>query len=197
MVHFARITLEMNKILPLATEYITPSRSIEILTLIHQQDSRLVYVYNFEGTHFRFFDSVLGLIAFFEKGIEPEVSFSSETELEKFLEGFGLGELSKEPNIKLNYRYRDAGNYKQFGYVIFSNSRQLSIGEATIQILEKLIDNEFFIPQEWDLPRLHFHPYDPELDHQYHEFENWEETFEHATDSRDVKVFLEEIEKGF
>lgn len=187
----------MNKILPIATEYISSSQSIEILNLINQKETRQVYIYNFEGTHFRFFDSVLGLIAFFERGIEPEVSFSSETELDKFLESFGLGELSKEPNLKLNYRYRDAGNYKQFGSVIFANTHQLSIGEATIQILEKLIDNEFFIPQEWDLPRLHFHPYDPELDHEYHEFENWEETFEQATDPRDVKEFLKEIEKGF
>lgn len=186
----------MNKILPITTEYITPSRSIEILNLINQKETRQVYIYNFEGNYIRFFDSLLGLISFFEKGIEPEVFFSSEQELDRFLAGFGLGELSKEPNLKLNYRYRDAGNYKQFGYIIFSNVSKLSIGEATIQILEKLIDNEFFIPQEWDLPRLHFHSFDPELDHEFHEFENWEETFEQATDTRDVKVFLEEIDKG-
>ena len=105
----------MNKILPISTEYLTPSRSIEVLTLINQKESKLVYIHNFEGSHFRFFDSILSLIAFFEQGIEPEVSFSSEQELDKFLERFGLGELSAELNIKLNYRYRDVGNYKQFG----------------------------------------------------------------------------------
>ena len=83
----------MNKILPLSTEYLTPSRSIEVLTLINQKESKLIYIYNYEGTHFRFFESLLSLIAFFEQGIEPEISFLSEQELNKFLERFGLREL--------------------------------------------------------------------------------------------------------
>lgn len=186
----------MNKILPLSTEYITPSRSIEILTLINQKESRLVYVYNFEGTHFRLFDSILSLIAFFEKGIEPKISFLTEEELDKFLERFGLGELSTELNIKLNYRYRDAGNYKQFGSVVFSNPNRLSIEKATKLIQEKLISEEFFSPQDWNLPSLHFHHFDPELDHEYHEFERWEETYEKANEPREVANFLKEIKVG-
>ena len=117
----------MNKILLLVTEYLTASRSIEVLTLINQKESKLIYIYNYEGTHFRFFESILSLIAFFEQGIEPEVSFLTEQELDNFLERFGLGELSAELNIKLNYRYRYAGNYKKFGSVIFSNQNRLSI----------------------------------------------------------------------
>lgn len=187
----------MNKILPLTTEYITPSRSIEILTLINQKERKIVYNYNFEGNHYRFFDSLLKFIEFFEKGIEPEFSFTSEAELDKFLKRFGLGELSSEPNLKLNYRYRDAGNYKQFGSVIFSNSSKLSIDEATKLMHEKLISGELFIPEEWNLQALHFHPYDPELDHQYHEFESWEVTYEAPTDVREILEFLESIEKGF
>lgn len=184
----------MNKILPLSTKYLTPSRSIEVFTLINQKESKLVYIYNFEGSHFRFFESLLSLIAFFEKGIEPEISFLSEQELDKFLEKFGLGELSTELNIKLNYRYRDAGNYKQFGSVIFSNLKRLSIEKATNLIQEKLISDEFFVPKNWNLPPLHFHPHDPELDHDYHEFESWEETFEPANDLRDVRGFFDEIQ---
>lgn len=183
----------MNKILPISTEYLTPSRSIEVLTLINQKESKLVYIHNFEGSHFRFFDSTLSLIAFFEQRIEPEVSFSSEQELDKFLERFGLGELSAELNIKLNYRYRDAGNYKQFGSVIFSNPNRLSIEKATKLIQEKLISDEFFVPKNWNLPSLHFHSHDPELDHDYHEFESWEETWEMPTDQRDVHEFLRKI----
>ena len=186
----------MNKILPLTTEYLTPSRSIEILTLINQKESKLVYIYNFEGNHFRFFDSLLKLIEFFEKGIEPELSFSSELELDKFLAGFGLGESASQPNLKLNYRYRDAGNYKQFGSVVFSNSSNLSLDEATKLIQEKLISSEFFVPKEWKLPTLHLHPYDPELDHEYHEFEIWELTDDAPTDKREASVFLKEIQIG-
>lgn len=186
----------MYKILPLTTEYITPSRSIEILTLINQKESKLVYIYNYEGNHFRFFDSILKLIAFFEKGVEPEISFNSGEELDKFLEGFGLGELSRDLNLKLNYRYRDAGNYKQFGSVIFENPSRLSIEEATKLIQEKLISSEFFVPIDWNLPTLYFHSYDPELDHEYHEFESWEETYEQANDTRDVRDFLNGIQMG-
>lgn len=76
----------MNKILSLNTEYLTPTRSIEILTLINQNESKLVYIYNFEGIHFRVFDSLLKLLAFFEKGIEPEYFFTYEAELDSFLE---------------------------------------------------------------------------------------------------------------
>ena len=186
----------MNKILPLSTEYLTPSRSIEILTLINQKESRLVYVYNFEGIHLRFFGSILSLIAFFEQGIEPDISFSSEQELDKFLERFGLGELSTELNIKLNYRYRDAGNYKQFGSVVFSNPNRLSIEKATKLIQEKLISEEFFSPQDWNLPSLHFHHFDPELDHEYHEFERWEETYEKIDHPKDVQEFIKQIHVG-
>ena len=78
----------MNKILPLSTEYISPSRTIETLTLANQKDSRLVHIYNYEGNHFRFFDSYLSLIAFFQEEIEPEISFYSEKELDRFLEGY-------------------------------------------------------------------------------------------------------------
>lgn len=81
----------MNRILPLYTEYITPSRSIEILKLTFQEESKIVYVYNFEGNHFRFFDSILSLITFFEEGTEPKISFSSEQELDRFLEGYSSG----------------------------------------------------------------------------------------------------------
>jgi hypothetical protein len=186
----------MNKVLPIAAEYITPSRSIEILNLINQKESKYVYIYNFEGNHFRFFDSLLGLIRFFETRAEPEHSFFSEAELDAFLEKYGSRDKSNSLNLKLNYRYRDAGNYKQFGSVIFPNSSQLAVSEATKLIQEKLISEEFFIPKDWNIPRLQFHPYDPELDHEYHEFEEWEVTEEAPTDNRDVLTFLQDIEKG-
>lgn len=186
----------MNKILPIATEYINPSRTIEILNLVNPKGSRQVYIYNFEGNHFRVFDSLLGLIRFFETRKEPEYSFSSEAELDAFLEKYGSDEKSRTLNLRLNYHYRDAGNFKQFGSVIFPNSSQLAVSEATKLIQEKLISGEFFNPKDWNLPRLHFHPYDPELDHEYHEFEEWEITEEAPTDDRDILAFLQNIQKG-
>ncbi|WP_425638806.1 hypothetical protein ACPUEN_04335 [Algoriphagus yeomjeoni] len=34
-------------------------------------------------------------------------------------------------NLRMNYRYRDADNYKEFGSVVFSNPRGLTMEEAT------------------------------------------------------------------
>lgn len=68
---------------------------------------------------------------------------------------------------------------------------------ASEQLRQKLISNEFFVPQGWKLPRLQYHPYDPEIDHDYHEFESFEWTEENVTDGRKVEEFLEEIEMGY
>jgi len=97
--------------------------------------------------------------------------------------------------LKLNYRYRDADNYKQFGSVVFSNPTEMTIEEATGILLPKLISDEFFVPQDWGLPRLHASPYDPVVDHEWHEFEDFEETSDPKTDPREILSFLETIEK--
>ena len=80
----------MNKIIPITTEYLSPSRTIEILNLVWIEGSKLVYVYNYEGKHFRFFDSMEGLIQFFEIGKEAIALFSSEKDLDHFLDKFQI-----------------------------------------------------------------------------------------------------------
>ncbi len=80
----------MNKIIPISTEYLRPSRTIEILNLSDFGLNKQVYIYNHEGTHFRFFDSLIDLIQFFESGNEPQNSFSSENELDEFLENLQI-----------------------------------------------------------------------------------------------------------
>lgn len=47
------------------------------------------------------------------------------------------------------------------------------------------------------MPRLNHQPYNPEIDHEWHEFEEFEWTEEEANDKRDIKEFLEGIEKGY
>lgn len=47
-------------------------------------------------------------------------------------------------NIKFNYLYRDAGNYKTFGFVIFANPNSILIEEAEKKFRNSLIDSEFF-----------------------------------------------------
>lgn len=80
----------MNKIIPISTEYLSPSRTIELINIVNSRSSRMVYVYNHEGTHFRFFDALISILQFFELGMEPEHSFTSEDDLDAFLRDFKL-----------------------------------------------------------------------------------------------------------
>lgn len=99
--------------------------------------------------------------------------------------------------INLQLNYRDAHNYKQFGAVVFSNPSEIAVEEATALLLPKLISEEFFVPEDWGLPRLHASPYNPAVDHEWHEFEGFEETIDPVTNERDILVFLEGVEKGY
>ena len=93
-------------------------------------------------------------------------------------------------NIKFNYLYRDAGNYKQFSDIVFTNKNSLSLQEIELAIRKNLIEGEFFIPEKWNTPRLSFEDYSPELDHDYHEFESLEVTNEPPTENCDISNFL-------
>ena len=89
-------------------------------------------------------------------------------------------------NLRLNYR--DAHNYKEFGSMVFANPTGMSVGAATALLRGKLISEEFFVPQDWGLSRLHTRPYDPEVDHAWHEFEDFEETDDPVTDTSTSSV---------
>lgn len=65
-------------------EYIRASRTIETLRL--KNSERIIYIYNYEGTHFRFFTDLIGLIQFFQLGVEPTKSFSKEEDLDNFIQ---------------------------------------------------------------------------------------------------------------
>lgn len=59
------------------------------------------------------------------------------------------------PNIQLSCLYRDRGNYKTFGFVIFANNVKLSLEHVNGQIQEKLIDKTWFYAEQWKLPLLY------------------------------------------
>lgn len=71
----------MNTINQLTIDYLKSNQTIETLNI----DEKLVYVYNHEGNHFRLFFEVLGLIQFFQFGLEPENSFDTDEALDMFL----------------------------------------------------------------------------------------------------------------
>jgi len=75
------------------------------------------------------------------------------------------------PNIKFSYFYRDAGNYKQFGYIIFSDPDDVDIVQLEILIRNKLIDETWFYADQWHLPDLHFDGWNNQLDNTFHEFD--------------------------
>jgi hypothetical protein len=96
-------------------------------------------------------------------------------------------------NIRFSYRYRDAANYKLYGETIFSNPDKITITEIIFRIKACLIDGEFFNPNEWGIWALNFEVFDGELDHDWHEYEEIEETPDEITDKRSIKIFIETI----
>ena len=76
----------MNQIRALATEYIKPSTTIEVILVSTQTKGRVFYVYNYEGYHYRLFENILDLIAFFEGENPPYLEFNTDVEINRYLE---------------------------------------------------------------------------------------------------------------
>jgi hypothetical protein len=74
-------------------------------------------------------------------------------------------------NVRFSYLYRDAGNYKIFGHVVFSNFDKLDIYAVEQEVRARLIDGLWFYPKSWEIPDLHLFKWDEDLDHELHEFE--------------------------
>lgn len=103
---------------------------------------------------------------------------------------------SLKTNIKFNYEYRDAGNYKQFGSIVFENpSNILDLESLEKTIRYNLFDTEFFYPFKLSIPSLHFDDWDTELDHFWYRFESVEHSRVTPNDlkSRTIEQFISEI----
>jgi len=59
--------------------------------------------------------------------------------------------------ILLNYLYRDSGNYKKFGNKRYSNPEQLTIEEITQRLIQNLIDQSYFYPEQVGIKKFKFH----------------------------------------
>ncbi|MDP1800854.1 MAG: hypothetical protein Q8L81_05850 [Bacteroidota bacterium] len=94
-------------------------------------------------------------------------------------------------NIKFNYLYRDAGNYKTYGFIIFKNPEKLSLPFIEKEIRKRLIDSEFFEPSKFKIPHLvnKDFVYNNDLDHSWNEFESIEETDENPS-SRSINELI-------
>lgn len=94
-------------------------------------------------------------------------------------------------NIKFKYLYRDAGNYKVWGFEVFSNPYSLTLDHIEQVIRKSMIDGEFFDPVHWKVRRLKHEDWNPELDHTWNEFDSIEYTCEFQTSDISIDKFLE------
>ncbi len=98
-------------------------------------------------------------------------------------------------NILFEYLYRDSGNNKKWGEVIFANAK--GVGKISLErrIRKTIIDEEFFVSENSKLPKLKFSKFDQELDHDWYEFHSLEETIKPQNDEekRDILDFIEDI----
>lgn len=97
-------------------------------------------------------------------------------------------------NIKLSYLYRDGANYKQYNEEVYANENDLTLHYIMETLRSSLIEGEWFYAKDWDLKDMHHFAYDPEIDHDYHEFGCIEETDEHVT-KYDIQKLLNMLPK--
>jgi hypothetical protein len=69
----------------------------------------------------------------------------------------------------------------------------IQIEKIENQIRLKLIDDDFFDPKLWRVKTLYKYPYDPDLDHSWHEYENVEITKELPTSKIDIAEFINSL----
>ena len=99
------------------------------------------------------------------------------------------------PNIQLSYLYRDSGNYKNFGSVVFANSSNIELSIVEKRIKSRLIDGTWFCAHHWQLPDLRFINVN-ESDSTWHEFESVEYTELPANTPQNVDELMLLIEKS-
>jgi hypothetical protein len=95
-------------------------------------------------------------------------------------------------NVLLEYLYRDAGSYKNWGKVVFANYGDTSVDVLDRRIRTALIDEEFFVAKDVEVAVLFFDTYDPDLDHGWHQFHQISLTADPVTDTRqrDIDSFI-------
>jgi hypothetical protein len=100
-------------------------------------------------------------------------------------------------NIKFVYLYRDGGNYKSWGEVVFSNPSDITPGAATIELQRAFMTDGLFIAHQIRVPEVLLYSngdLTPD-DHCFHEFDSIELTLDAPTDhfGRSMGEFLTEV----
>lgn len=95
-------------------------------------------------------------------------------------------------NILFEYLYRDAGNNKVWGEVVFTNKFNIDVTAIDESLKSGLIEGEFFVAKDIGIPSLQFGDHDEDLDHGWHEYFSVMKTADAANDylDRDISVFI-------
>jgi len=101
-------------------------------------------------------------------------------------------------NIRFEYLYRDAGNFKRWGDVVFSNTKDNTPEKLEQRAREVLIDHEFFVAESAGVPSMKFDEHIDALDHDWHCFSRFVPTIETPNDKagRDVEDFIEMLKEA-
>jgi hypothetical protein len=100
-------------------------------------------------------------------------------------------------NVEFSYLYRDGGNYKQFGRVVFLNPEQSTCGAIEKALMGAFLEDGLFIADQVRVPEAFLFA-NGELssdDHCYHEFHAVRTTEKEPTDPhlRTIREFLSEV----
>lgn len=98
-------------------------------------------------------------------------------------------------NICFEYLYRDAGNFKNWGEVIFANKNNYDTSYLEKMVRGVLIDKEFFVVNKLGIPNLQFRDHIASLDHEWHEFHAFQTSTSRPNDSksRDIVEFIRSL----
>ncbi len=100
-------------------------------------------------------------------------------------------------NIRFDYLYRDGGNYKSWGAVIFENPDRISINDINKRLRKAFDSQELFIAKQIRIPEVFPDINEPTRDdHCFHEFDSIAQTAKTPNDveGRSINDFIEEVE---
>ena len=103
-----------------------------------------------------------------------------------------------DPMIRFNYLYRDAGNFKSWGEIYFSNPDKLVLKSIDEQLRCAFDQEVFFIAHQISVPEIFLYKEGGLIsnDHCFHEYDSVElvENKAFSLDPRSMKLFIQVVE---
>ena len=101
-------------------------------------------------------------------------------------------------NVCFEYFYRDSGNFKTFGDVVFQNKQGLNVSDVEEEIRQNLIDQQFFYTEEIQIESLLTPEAVTDVDPTWHEFQSLTETDQKVNDiaNRDICDVIKLLSDG-